>query len=398
VAAPASEPREWRLLRPPRLRTLDDGDGERHASWLELFFDVVFVVAIAQLAHELAVDHSLRGFLVFGALFLPVFIAWQGFTFYADRFDTDDAVFRVTIFAAMLAIAALAVQVPDVAHGDSTGFVIAYTVLRSLMIGLYLRSYRHVPAARPLIVRYASGYTVGIAMWLVSLAFPAPARYVVWGVALAWEYSLPVRFRRFHEAIPVSVTHVPERFALFTIIVLGETIVAVALGTAGSEWELAAALAGAFGFAVCAALWWIYFGTGAGMDIVPSVRAVLVFTHVHIPLLATLTAVSAGVAIAIQQAPGGEIDEGGRWALAGGAALYLACLTVTQRQLVRGVASRKVMARVITAVVLIVVAVVGGALPPVVFVAATAGALVALAAFEMWVYWQVELRGAPLAP
>jgi low temperature requirement protein LtrA len=398
VAAPASEPREWRLLRPPRLRTLDDGDGERHASWLELFFDVVFVVAIAQLAHELAVDHSLRGFLVFGALFLPVFIAWQGFTFYADRFDTDDAVFRVTIFAAMLAIAALAVQVPDVAHGDSTGFVIAYTVLRSLMIGLYLRSYRHVPAARPLIVRYASGYSVGIAMWLVSLAFPAPARYVIWGVALAWEYSLPVRFRRFHEAIPVSVTHVPERFALFTIIVLGETIVAVALGTAGSEWELAAALAGAFGFAVCAALWWIYFGTGAGMDIVPSVRAVLVFTHVHIPLLAALTAVSAGVAIAIQQAPGGEIDEGGRWALAGGAAVYLACLTVTQRQLVRGVASRKVVARVITAVVLVVLAAVGGTLAPAVFVAGTAGALVALAAFEMWVYWQVELRGAPLAP
>ena len=67
---------------------------------------MVFVVAIAQLAHELAVDHSLHGFAVFGALFLPVFIAWQGFTIYADRFDTDDAVFRLAIFAAMLAIAA----------------------------------------------------------------------------------------------------------------------------------------------------------------------------------------------------------------------------------------------------------------------------------------------------
>ena len=103
------------------------------------------MVAIAQLAHELVVDHSLRGFLVFGALFLPVFIAWQGFTIYADRFDTDDVVFRLVIFAAMLAIAALAVQIPDVAHGESTGFVIAYVVLRSLMVGLYLRSYRHVP-------------------------------------------------------------------------------------------------------------------------------------------------------------------------------------------------------------------------------------------------------------
>jgi low temperature requirement protein LtrA len=398
VAAPAPEPQEWRLLRPPRLRTVDDGEGERHASWLELFFDVVFVVAIAQLAHELVVDHSLHGFLVFGALFLPVFLAWQGFTIYADRFDTDDAIFRVTIFAAMFAIAALAVQVPDVAHGESTGFVIAYAALRSLMIGLYLRSYRHVPAARPLIVRYASGYSVGIAMWLVSLAFPAPARYVIWGVALAWEYSLPTLSRRHHASIPVSISHVPERFALFTIIVLGETIVAVALGTSDSDWELAAALAGAFGFAVCAALWWVYFGTGAGMDVLPSVRAVLVFTHVHIPLLAALTAVSAGVAIAIEQAPGGEIDVGGRWALAGAAAAYLACLTVTQRQLVRGVAPRKVGARSVTIAVLVVLAAIGDAFPPVAFVAATAGALAALAAFEMWVYWQVELRGAPLAP
>ena len=135
VSAPGDHTLSWRLLRPPRLRTLDD-DGERHASWRELFFDVVFVVAIAQLAHELVDDHSLRGFAVFAALFLPVFIAWQGFTIYADRFDTDDAVFRLAIFAAMLAIAALAVQVPDVAHGESTGFVASYVVLRSLMVAL----------------------------------------------------------------------------------------------------------------------------------------------------------------------------------------------------------------------------------------------------------------------
>jgi low temperature requirement protein LtrA len=70
---------EARLLRPPRLRTVEDEDG-RHASYLELFFDLVFVVAIAQLAHELVVDHSLGGFAIFAALYLPVFIAWQGFS------------------------------------------------------------------------------------------------------------------------------------------------------------------------------------------------------------------------------------------------------------------------------------------------------------------------------
>jgi low temperature requirement protein LtrA len=384
-----SNAQEWALLRPPRLRTLDD-EGERHASWLELFFDVVFVVAIAQLAHELALDHSLRGFAVFAALFLPVFIAWQGFTIYADRFDTDDAVFRLTIFAAMLAIAALAVQIPDVAHGASTGFVIAYAVLRSLMVALYLRSYRHVPAARPLIARYAAGYSLGIGLWLVSLAFPAPWRYVLWGIALAWEYSLPVRFRRFHAAIPVSTSHIPERFALFTIIVFGETIVAVALGTDQSDWAFEAAVAGAFGFVVSALLWWIYFGTGAGMEMLPTVRAILVFTHVHIPVLAALTVVSAGVAMGIEQAGHDHLDAGARWALCGGAVVYLACLTVAQRALVRGVPPRKVIARMSTIAALVLLAAIGAELGPALFVGLAAFVLVALVAFEMWVYHRAQ--------
>jgi low temperature requirement protein LtrA len=385
---------DWSLLRPPRLRTVED-EGERHASWLELFFDVVFVVAIAQLAHELVVDHSLRGFLVFAALFLPVFIAWQGFTIYADRFDTDDIVFRLAIFAAMLAIAALAVQVPDVAHGESTGFVVAYVVLRSLMVALYLRSYRHVPAARPLIARYAAGYSLGIALWLVSLAFPAPARYLFWGVALAWEYSLPIQFRRFHAAIPVSTSHVPERFGLFTIIVFGETIVAVALGTDLSDWALEAAVAGALGFVVSALLWWVYFGTGAGLEMLPTVRAILVFTHAHIPVLAALTAVSAGVALAIQQAPEGELDAGARWALCGGAALYLVCLTVAQRALVRGVPVRKVAARSLTIAALVLLAAAAATLEAWAFVALTAAVLFALVAFEMWVYHRHRAETQP---
>jgi low temperature requirement protein LtrA len=392
VSTPSHDALQWTLVRPPRLRTLED-DGERHASWLELFFDVVFVVAIAQLAEELILDHSLHGFAVFAALFLPVFIAWQGFTIYADRFDTDDAVFRLAIFAAMLAIAALAVQVPDVAHGESTGFVVAYVVLRSLMVALYLRSYRHVPQARPLIARYAAGYSLGSVLWLASLAVGAPSRYVLWGVALAWEYSLPVLFRRFHAAIPVSTSHVPERFALFTIIVLGETIVAVALGTAGRDWALEAAIAGALGFVAAATLWWIYFGTGAGMEMRPTTRAILVFTHFHIPVLAALTAVSAGIALAIAQAPHEHLDEGARWALSGGAAAYLACLTVAQRALIRGVSQRKVAARTVAMLGLILLPVAGADLRPVAFVGALTAILLALVVFEMWVYQQVQAAG-----
>ena len=73
-----------RWLQPPRLRTLAE-EGERHASWLELFFDLVFVVAITELSHYLVTDHSAGGFLRFAALFVPVYVAWQGYTAYASR-------------------------------------------------------------------------------------------------------------------------------------------------------------------------------------------------------------------------------------------------------------------------------------------------------------------------
>jgi low temperature requirement protein LtrA len=371
------------LLLPPRLRTLEEGDARR-ASYLELFFDLVFVVAIAQLAHELVLEHSLHGFGVFGALYLPVFLAWQGYSFYADRFDTDDVVFRLVMFAAMLAIAALAIQIPDAAHGDSTGFVVAYVVLRALMIGLYLRSYRHVPEARPLIVRYAWEYSLAIAIWAASLAFEPPARYLLWGVALAWELSIPTLARRLFSAIPVHASHVPERFALFTIIVLGEAIVVVALGTSGSEWEASAAVVAGLGFVIAAAIWWVYFGGGDEVTMRPSPAAILVFTHVHIPLLAALTAVSAGIALAIEDAGADDLDSGTRWALAGGAALYLACVTVAQRATAQGVLRGTERARGVAGVVLVALAAVGGGLDPALFVAATAMTLVVLVAFKLW--------------
>ena len=258
------------LLRPPRLQTLADAEDERHASWLELFFDLVFVVAIAQLTHELVEDHSLLGFAIFAALFVPVFVAWQGFSFYADRFDTDDVVFRVVMLVAMLAIAALAVQIPEVTHGQTVGFAIAYVALRVLTISLYVRAFRHVPEARSLIGRYILAFSFSVALWTASLAFPAPWRFVLWGIGLTVDIGVPAfSGPRLVHRIPIHASHIPERFALFTIIVSGESVVAIALGTAGSNWQTSSAAAAGLGFLAVACLWWIYFDVGAGLALRP---------------------------------------------------------------------------------------------------------------------------------
>jgi low temperature requirement protein LtrA len=370
-------------LRPPVLRMHAAGESdERHASWLELFFDLVFVVAVAQLAEELARDHSLGGFAIFAGLFLPVFIAWQGFTFYADRFDSDDVLFRAVMLAAMLAIAALAVQIPDVAAGrHDAGFVVAYVTLRSLLIALYLRAWSHAAAARLLIARYAGGYSLSVALWLGSLLVDEPVRYVLWGIGLAVEYAMPVLAQRIHARIPVDPGHVPERFALFTIIVLGESVVAVALGTADNEWRGVSATAAALGFVSVACLWWVYFDRGMAGGLSSRTGSMQIYTRIHIPLLGALTAVGAGVHMLIEEAPAGTAQAGAAWALDGGAALYLLCLTIAQHVTDRGADARA--ARALTGLALVVLAALVGALTPVAFVACSAAALVALVVYEI---------------
>jgi low temperature requirement protein LtrA len=377
----SARPRPW--LRPPTVRTAA-GAEERHASWLELFFDLVFVVAIAELARQLVLDHSLGGFGIFAGLFLPVFIAWQGFTFYADRFDTDDVLFRAVMLSAMLAIAALAVQIPDVAAGrHDAGFVIAYATLRSLLIGLYLRAWRHAPEARPLIARYAGGYSISVALWLASLLVPTPARYVLWGVGLAIEYAMPVLAQRIHARLPVDPSHVPERFALFTIIVLGESVVAVALGTADQDWRLASAATAALGFAAVACLWWVYFDRGIEGGLSSRTGSMQIFTRVHIPLLGALTAVGAGVHMLIDEAAGGDVQAGAAAAVNGGAALYLLCLTVCQQVSERHLAAAARLARALAGGALLLLAVLAGVLTPVSFAACSTAALTALVVYEI---------------
>jgi low temperature requirement protein LtrA len=218
----------------------------------------------------------------------------------------------------------------------------------------------------------------------VSLAFDSPWRYVLWGVALAWEYSLPTLFRRLHASIPVHASHVPERFALFTIIVLGESVLAVALGVAGREWELSSGVIAVLGFFVAAAIWWTYFGSGAEFALERSTSAILVFTHVHIPMLAALTAVGAGISLAIEQAGTDGLDAGTRWALAGGVAAYLVCVTVAQRTMVLGFVPRTAQARAVAVGALVGFALLGGDIAPVVFTALTTAVIVGLVVFKLW--------------
>src|SRR5919202_1348369 len=116
-----------RFFEPPRLRTMqEDEEEERRATWLELFFDLVFVVAVAQASYILLDELTVSRLFAYLGVFVPIWWAWMGFTFYANRFDTDDLPYRLLILIAMLAIAALAVSPRHAVGGSSQGFAVSY--------------------------------------------------------------------------------------------------------------------------------------------------------------------------------------------------------------------------------------------------------------------------------
>jgi low temperature requirement protein LtrA len=240
-----------------------------------------------------------------------------------------------------------------------------------------------VPEARPLIGRYIAAFSFSVVLWTASVFLPTPWRFVLWGLGLALDIGVPAYSGpRFVGQIPIHASHIPERFALFTIIVLGESVVAVALGTAGSDWQPTSAAAAGLGFLGVACLWWIYFDVGAGLALRPGPLIALRFIYTHLPMLAALTAVASGVSLLIGEAGAERLDAGARWALGGGAAVYLCCVTVLHSATVQGIVPAIVRARLVAVGLLVALSLTGASLRPVAFVVLLLAVLVTLVIFE----------------
>jgi low temperature requirement protein LtrA len=372
-----------KVLSPPVLRITEGAEEKRSASWLELFFDLVFVVAIAQLAVALSDDLSGGGFLRFTLLFVPVWWSWAGYTNYADRFDTDDPVFRAMMLAGMLGIAALAVNVPEAFAGGSGAFAASYVAVRVVLILLYERARRNVPAARALITVTMAVFVVGAALWVISLLVPEPWRFGFWALALLIEGATPWVARRAMASVPMHASHLPERYGLFTIIVLGESLVAVVVGISGTDWQLASAVTAAVGFLAAACLWWVYFDFIELADIRRGLLARNVFIYGHLLVAMGLTATGVGIKKAILYSGEPYLPVGGYWALCGGTALFLAGISLVYVVSTRTMRDRVMIARGAATVAALSLALIGPAVTPSVLVCLLLLVLISLVVFEM---------------
>jgi low temperature requirement protein LtrA len=372
-----------------RLQEAGEGRPERHATWTELFFDLVFVVAVAQLAAGLQERVTVAGAGAFVGLFVPVAWAWVNYAFVADLFDADEGLFRLVLLAATLGVAALAATIPAAFDGHTAAFIIAWACLRADLVALYAWAWRSDPGLRPLVAPHAIGFGMGLAVWLSSLAFPAPGRYLVWICALAIDLATGLVVYLRTAEVPRHRSHMPERFGLFTLIVLGESIIAVSGGTAGSDWALDSAVTAALGFSLAAALWWLYFARfdervfdwalAGGMN---ERRRSFAFGYGHLIVFPALAAIGVGVQLAIEASVGTGSEGDAAAVLATALACYLIGLSIIQWAAPRRVARPALIGRGVIAAAALALAGLGGALSALVLVGLTAAAGLAETAFE----------------
>lgn len=290
-----------RLIHPPRLRSADGLEPGRRVTWMELFFDLIFVAAVAQVGTHLRDDYSPAGLLRFSLLFVMIWWAWLGHTNFSTRFDTDDLVQRTLTALQIFLVAVMAINATGPLGGrDSAGFVAAYAAMRLVLAVQYFRV-RHIQQSRTLATRYASTAAVTAVVWLASSFVAAPERFWIWALALTIDLSTPLVSTRHLVEVPHDAAHLPERYGLFSIILLGESMVAVMTGMSHQEhWSPVAAASAVSGIALVFTIWWWYFdGVDAAAErfVRSSQDAVRfhVWSYAHLPLYLGIAVAGVGV-------------------------------------------------------------------------------------------------------
>lgn len=279
------------LFSPPRLHRAAHGE-ERKVTWLELFYDLVYVAVLIQLGNVLSEEISLESFGRFVILFLPLWWAWTGMTFYMNRFVVDDVPHRLLIYLQITAIAILGFSLEGAFTNLTLQFSLAYAAIRLVQVLLYLRTWKHEPVTRPLTQRYIAGYLIGIALWVSAGFLPMPSAAVLWLLALAIEVGnafLPGT-RALVSLLPPDAEHMRERYGIFIIIVLGESFIKTITNASGAVITPPVLVFSLLAIFVVFGLWWLYFDDVEAAEIKDRHFAPYAWVYAHLPLSLGITA------------------------------------------------------------------------------------------------------------
>ncbi|WP_431280177.1 low temperature requirement protein A [Leifsonia poae] len=335
-----------------RIRMTGRSTDESHrvSSPLELLFDLTFVVAIAQvsaqLAHKTEAGQALSGLGPYLMVFFAIWWAWMNFTWFASAYDTDDVPYRLTTLVQMAGVLVLAAGVPSAFDEQNyTAITIGYLVMRVGLVTQWVRAAVEHPEGRATALRYAIGISVVQVGWVSRLAMPESWGLWTFIVLALLDLSVPIWAERTGKTT-WHPHHIAERYGLFTIIVLGESVSAATIGVQrslandgfGGELIVIAVA----GLVLLFALWWLYFLEPAAEGLSSHRNRSYYWGYGHYLVFASLAAIGAGLEVAVQPGAGhGEVPAAAiGYSVAVPVAVFLAMLWVLHAPLVPDVVIR----------------------------------------------------------
>jgi low temperature requirement protein LtrA len=345
---------------------------ERRTTPVELLWDLVFVFAITQVTTLLWREETWAGFGRAMLVLALVWWAWSAYVWAANAQAADSPTLRVCLLISSISIFIAGLSVPHAFGSEGLLFAVTYAIVRLLHLALYADASRRGNAKWSSILGFACSVTVGMVLLIAGAFASGTARIVLWVLAAAIDYAGPAWLtrERLRGLQRVAVAHFAERYSLFVIICLGESIVAIGVGALGSSSERVVnaelVVAVALGLLITVAMWWTYFDglADAAAECLrrhedPVLAAADAYSYLHLVIVAGIITFAVGVKVLTRDSVSAPLPDGARLALCGGVALYLAGNVAFSLRLLGSVEHEKVA----VAVALLVLYAVAGGLP-----------------------------------
>ena len=284
------------MLRILRLHTVPAEDHE-NVTWLELFFDLIYVAILVELGNRLSGNLTFQGTIEFALLFIPIWWSWLGLVFFTRYFPQDDIGQRLLTVLYMGAMILLAFEIHGVTGSTATAFVGIYAITKFILALMYTRAWGHYSEYRNLTAHFFLVYVLLGLFWLF-IALVAPTNYWLWGLAVAVDVLAPAVIRAVRRSRnkpdlhhpPVKYHYVMHRFGELTIIVLGEFFIKLVTSSAGRTMTRFNIYTGACLLSISVSLWWLYFDHLGHASLTGARSKIGLWMYNHYPLLAAITA------------------------------------------------------------------------------------------------------------
>jgi low temperature requirement protein LtrA len=288
----------------------DHTEEDRASTTLELLYDLVVVIAVAFVVHALQrsviENHIASGLLSYVMIFWSIWWAWMSFTWFASYYDTDDVPYRIAVFIQMVGALIMAAGVENAVHHDFTMVMFGYIIMRISLVVLWVRVIKSNPHDSTAAMRYATGTTLCQLGWIVLVLFLPPS-FIIPGffTLVLFEHFVPFygdikRQSRWHRQ------HIIERYGLLTIIVLGESLVALSTALQKLAENFNPLLFGVVlgGLLILFSMWWLYFDEKEHPALEYSKRA-FIWGYGHFFIFTAIAATGGGLVVVTEQISGG---------------------------------------------------------------------------------------------